>query len=96
MPHSDGPPCLSSGWKLHCTGSLRSSTAAIMVATWAQSAAAIVWSGSGAGASVSSGDPAVLRPSTVSPTRSAQEAVSASAWSAKSVVGVWYTDWARQ
>ena len=73
----------STGWKLHCVGSVRNSTAAIISVTSAQSAAEIDWPDGPAGVLV------VLRPSSGSPIRSAQDASSASAWSANSIVGVW-------
>ena len=41
-PQSEGPSGSSNGMKSHCTGSVRSSTAAIAFETWSQSAADIV------------------------------------------------------
>ena len=88
-PQAAGAPCSKSGWKSHWTGSVRSSTAVDIAATWAQSSAVMVpaVTGVASGSTVSS--------LTGWPVRSVHEAARASAWSAKSVVGVWYAVMAR-
>src|SRR6478672_9105808 len=69
LAHSAGGFFASSGWKLHCVGGLRISTATRALATWAQSEL-VMTSPDGA---------PVVSDLRLAPTRSAQDCSSASA-----------------
>src|SRR5262245_58506971 len=76
----------SSGWKLHCVGGVRSSTASAAVATWSQSL----------DVRISPDGSPVTRSGRSMPIRSEQDCSIESAWSGKSLVSCWYTDIARK